>query len=60
MGKILLLTQGVAMYIAINLNSIVCTIEVVLLWISSSSIVEGINTVSRAGEVKVPLHTKLP
>ena len=59
MGKILLLTQGVAMYIAMNLNSIVCTMEVVLLLISSSSLVEGINTVSRAGEVKVPLHTKL-
>ena len=35
-------------------------IETSLLWISRSSIVEGINAVSRAGEIKVPLHTKLP
>ena len=36
------------------------TIEVALLRISSSSVKEGISGALRAGEVKVPLQTKLP
>ena len=36
------------------------TIEAVLLWTLSCSGAEDINAESRAGEVKVPLHIKLP